>query len=122
MQINGISRHLNSPVQRNENNTGFGLMSEKNGNFLTAGGYKNSEYNNSYYLGGGMKAHYGNDFYIEPGFVAGLVSGYEGGIMPMAMPMVSLGMKDRGAINAMYAPRVNDDPAVLMFNLSIPFE
>ena len=122
LTVNGKSKHLDTDVPRNENNTGFGLLAEKDGKFLTAGGYKNSEWNPSYYVGGGYKKRFGNNFYIEPGILGGIVSGYEGGLIPMALPMVSIGKKGLGAINTMYAPRVGDDPAVIMFNMSVPFK
>lgn len=124
LNVNGKSKHLGTDEKFNEDNPGLGLMAEKDGKFLTAGGYKNSFSKPSYYLGGGVKKRYGGkDLYIEPGILAGLVTGYEDKLTPMVLPMLSLGSYDYGALNMMYAPRVKDkNPATLMFNYSIPIK
>ena len=124
LDINGVSKHLNTDVKFNENNPGFGITASKDGKFLTAGGYKNSFNDRSYYAGGGLKKKYGNkDFYIEPGIMGGIVSGYEDKITPMLLPMITAGLYDYGALNLMYAPEVKDkNPATLMLNYSIPFK
>ena len=124
LNVNGKSKHLGADVKYNEDNPALGLLAEKDGEFLTAGGYKNSFGDPSYYLGGGVKKRYGGkDFYIEPGILAGLVTGYEDALTPMILPMISAGLMDIGKINMMYAPEVKDkNPATLMFNLSVPFK
>ena len=118
--VNGASRHFDSPVQMNERNHGFGILAEKEGKYLTAGGYKNSEDKNSYYAGGGVKKRYGNDYYIEPGVLAGVVSGYKNAVTPMVLPTLGVGKKNVGALNFMYTPETRDALATLMMNMSIP--
>lgn len=124
LDVNGKSRHLGTDVQYNENNPGFGITAAKDGKFLSAGGYKNSFSEPSYYLGGGLTKRFGDkDFYIEPGVMAGVVSGYEDKLTPMVMPMIRAGLWDMGTLNMLLAPKVEDrNPTTLMFNYSIPFK
>ena len=124
LNVNGVSKHLNTDIKYNEKNPGLGLMAVKDGKFLTAGGYKNSFSDPSYYVGGGVKKRYGSkDAYIEPGLIGGLVTGYDQKLTPMLMPMLSAGSNDYGALNLMYAPKVeNQNPATLMINYSIPIK
>ena len=49
------------------------------------------------------------------------MTGYEDSLSPMILPMLSMGLKDIGAVNLMYAPEYQENPAVVMMNLSIPF-
>jgi hypothetical protein len=120
--LNGASKHLNTDYDYNERNPGLGLLAEKDGKFLTVGGYKNSHDDNSFYVGGGLKKRFGSDYYIEPGIFGGAFTGYEPSIMPAILPMLSVGKKGGGALNTMYSPKIKDKPAVLMFNLSVPFK
>ena len=124
LNVNGASKHLGTNDKFNENNPGLGILAEKDGKFLTAGGYKNSFSDPSFYVGGGLKKRYGNKHaYIEPGILAGLVTGYEDPLTPMVLPMITAGLYDFGALNLMYAPEVKDkNPATLMLNYSIPIK
>ena len=124
LDINGKSKHLGTDVKYNEDNAGLGITASKDGKFLTAGGYKNSFSEPSYYLGGGVKKRFGNNkAYIEPGLMGGVVTGYEDNLTPMILPMLTAGLYDYGALNLMYAPEVKDkNPATLMLNYSIPFK
>lgn len=121
LNINGISKHLNSDVSYNENNPGLGITAESEGQFLTAGGYKNSFNRPSYYIGGGIKKRYGRKhFYIEPGILSGIITGYENKYTFMVLPMITAGFHKFGAVNLMYAPKTEENPATLMLNYSIP--
>jgi hypothetical protein len=121
LNINGKSKHFNSLHQLNEDNPGFGITAEKGNSFITAGGYENSYFDPSFYAGIGYKNRFGNQFYIEPGIIAGLVTGYKDSLSPMILPMVSIGHSKLGALNLMYAPEYQENPATLMMNLSFPF-
>lgn len=119
---NGASKHLDTDYDYNEVNPGLGLLAEKDGKFFTVGGYKNSHDKNSFYAGGGLKKRFGRDYYIEPGIFGGAFTGYDEALTPAILPMLSVGKNGVGALNAMYAPKVKDKPAVVMLNLSVPFK
>lgn len=122
LNINGKSKHLDTTEKFNENNLGLGVLIEEDNQFLTAGVYKNSVNRPSYYIGTGIQKPYGNKLlYFKPGILVGLVSGYDATLVPMVLPLVSIGNSTYGAINVMYAPKVNlDRPAMVMFTYSIP--
>jgi hypothetical protein len=128
LDINGLSKHLGSDETYNERNIGAGLTYERRKlgsdlvKALTAGGYKNSYNDNSFYVGGGLAKRFdlGKRLYADVGGVAGLVTGYEGGVNPMAMPMVGLGLKDLWKLRLMYAPETEKNPSTMIMNLGIP--
>jgi len=132
LDLNGISKHLSNEFNEefNEKNIGAGITRENLKNnvirMLTAGGFKNSYNDNSFYGGGGLaKRFYMNGKkspYAELGGVAGLVSGYKGGLSPMAMPMAAIGMDDLYKLRLLYAPETKQNPATLMMNLGIPIK
>lgn len=135
LDINGISRHEKDPDEVmgqsaaekignkwNERNYGIGVTAKDGNTFYTAGGYKNSLYEPSFYAGAGLSKRFGNDFYIEPGVMAGLVTGYENPVTPFVMPQLSVGLKDFGALNLRYAPEYENNPAFWTMNLSVPIE
>lgn len=122
LNLNGMSKHLGSNKEYNENNPGLGLTIDNDGKFITAGGYKNSFGEPSYYLGGGVKKRLGGkDFYIEPGVLAGLISGYEDTLTPMIMPMLGVGGRNNG-LNLMLAPKTDKNPTTIMMNYSVPIK
>lgn len=133
LDINGVSKHLSNDydVDFNENNKGGGItleQKEKNNliRMLTAGGFKNSYNNNSFYAGGGLaKRFYMNgpkSPYLDIGGVAGGVTGYDKAVSPLVMPMMSLGMDDLYKLRLMYAPETKQNPATLMGNVGIRFK
>ena len=121
LNINGKSKHLNTDIEFNENNLGIGLTSETPTSLATLGYYKNSLGKDSVYAGAGVKKRFGKDLYLDLGIVGGGVTGYDKAITPMALPMVSIGLKDMWKINLLMAPKYKDNPTTLMMNLGIPF-
>jgi len=130
LDINGASRHLGETEGLNERNLGAGITLEKRKlasriiASLTAGGYKNSFNENSFYAGGGLAKRFnmGKSLYADVGGVAGVVSGYDRKLEPMVMPMVSLGLKDLWKLRLMYGPETDKNDALLMMNLGIPIK
>ena len=126
LDINGLSKHLNTDVEYNERNYGLGISREtvkdKIVKILTAGGYKNSFNNPSYYAGAGIARRFGNVNYLDLGVIGGAATGYDNKISPMAAIMASVGRKDFARLNAMYAPKTEKNPALIMMNLGIPFK
>lgn len=136
LDINGVSRHSEDPKNEvaralmrkygvsewNEDNFGVGVTAKDANKFYTLGGYNNSLGEPSYYAGGGYQRRFGNDFYIEPGLLAGVVTGYEDPVTPMLIPKLGLGIKDVGQLNLSYLPSFRDNPSVWTANLSIPFK
>lgn len=126
LDINGLSKHLNTDVEYNERNYGLGISREtvkdKIVKILTAGGYKNSFNNPSYYAGAGIARRFGNENYLDLGVIGGAATGYDNKISPMAAIMASVGRKDFARLNAMYAPKTEKNPALIMMNLGIPFK
>lgn len=128
LDINGISKHLGEDQTLNERNLGAGITLEKRKlasriiASLTAGGYKNSFNENSFYAGGGLARRFnmGKSLYSDVGGVAGVVSGYDRKLEPMVMPMVSLGLKDLWKLRLMYGPETDKNDALFMMNLGIP--
>lgn len=128
LDINGLSKHLNTPVEYNERNLGFGVTRETQDDslirMLTAGGYKNSFNNNSFYAGGGLAKRFemGNGYYADAGGLLGGITGYEKSVEPMAAGLLSVGKKDLAKLRMMYAPETEKSPSLLMMNLGIPFK
>ena len=128
LDINGLSRHIDTDEDFNERNVGAGLSYETRKRAsdiiksVGIGGYKNSYGDNSYYAAGGLAKRFGKDLYADVGGVGGVVTGYEGGINPLVMPMVSLGMDDLWKLRMMYAPETKENPATVLMNLGIPFK
>ncbi len=126
LDINGLSKHLNTDEPYNERNYGFGVTREEVKDdlvkLLTAGGYKNSFDDNSYYAGAGMAKRFGKgDYYADLGGMVGGITGYEKAIEPMAAGLLSLGKKDLAKLNMMYAPETEKSPSLIMMNLGLPF-
>lgn len=137
LDINGLSRHINTPVELNETNPGLGITAEDVNNkvvkALMAGFYKNSFENPSLYAGGSLARRFGNDYYADLGVFGGLATGYgdtpqitKDGTMyewdykdvnPMGGLMMNLGKKDLGRIGIKYLPTKE---GVIMMNLGIP--
>jgi len=130
LDVNGISKHLSSDKEYNERNFGLGLSYEtrKKADDLiktyAIGGYKNSYNDPSYYAAAGLSKRFPitKNLYADLGGAAGLVTGYEGGINPMAMPMGAIGLKDLWKLRMMYAPETEKNEATLMMNLGIPIK
>ena len=121
LDINGKSKHLGTDEKFNEFNYGAGLTAEYGNNLATMGYYKNSLNNDSFYAGYGMKKRFGYDPYLDIGILAGGVTGYEDTITPLMLPLATIGLRNVGQLNMMYAPEYNDSPATFMMNLGIPF-
>lgn len=139
LDINGISKHVNVPVELNESNLGFGITAEnvndKIVKSLMTGAYKNSFEKPSIYAAGSLAKRFGNDYYADFGLFGGLVTGYGNTpsiskgenvynwdyneISPMAGLMMNLGKKDFGRIGIKYIPTKE---GVVMMNLGIPFK
>ncbi|MBT8448110.1 MAG: hypothetical protein KJO69_00365 [Gammaproteobacteria bacterium] len=131
LDINGLSKHLGENTEGlNERNIGAGLTLEKRklgSDFvksLTAGGYKNSFNKNSYYAGGGLARRINllDKLYADVGGVAGVVSGYEDKLSPLAMPMLGVGVEDLWKLRLMYAPETDKNEALFLMNLGIPIK
>jgi len=128
LDINGKSKHLNTDVEYNENNYGFGITAEKERlksrviDILTAGTYKNSHGNRSNYAGAGIGKKYGDEYYAVLGAIGGVVTGYEDTLSPLGALYAGLGKKGKARLNLMYAPSSADNPQLLMMNLGLPFK
>lgn len=126
LDINGLSRHLNTDVEYNERNFGLGITREteldKVIKILTAGGYKNSFNKPSYYAAAGIAKRFGNEHYADLGVIGGAATGYDKKLSPMAALIAAIGKKDFARLNMMYAPKTEKNPALLMMNLGIPFK
>lgn len=127
LDINGLSKHLNTDVEYNEKNPGLGITRETENDglvkMLTAGRYKNSFGEPSYYAGGGLAKRFEkNGYYADIGGVVGAATGYEKSISPMAMGLASFGKKDLAKLRMMYAPETEKSPSLVMMNLGIPFK
>jgi len=126
LDINGLSKHLNTDVSYNERNLGMGLTRETVDDdlvkMLTAGGYKNSFGDTSLYAGGGLAKRFGDDYYMDVGGVLGGITGYDKTVSPMAAGLLSFGKKDLAKLRMMYAPETEKSPSLLMMNLGIPFK
>ena len=127
LDINGLSKHLNTDVEYNERNIGLGLTRETVDDdlikILTAGGYNNSFGDPSYYAGGGIAKRFeNNDYYADVGALLGGITGYEKSISPMAAFLLQLGKKDLAKLRLMYAPETDKSPSLIMGNIGIPFK
>lgn len=124
LDVNGKSKHLGTDIPYNEDNVGFGITATQGNDLvkiLSAGGFKNSYGDPSYYGGGGLAKRFGNKYYADIGAVGGVVTGYEDKISPLGAALLSLGVKDRARLNFLLAPKFKENPALLMMNLGIPF-
>lgn len=127
LDVNGQSKHLNTKEKFNENNSGFGITASKYEDsvveILTAGGYKNSYNNNSFYAGGGVAKRMSlDDLYMDVGVIGGAVTGYDKPISPLAALYMSVGNKGKSRINVLVAPKTKKNPAMIMMNMGIPFK
>ncbi len=128
VDINGLSKHFGGRYEYNEVNPGIGVTYETVNDRLVkgllAGTFENSFNDRSNYLGGLLARRFGNGkYYIDLGASAGLLSGYEKDITPMAGLLAQIGKKDLGRLRFQYVPRKDDrSPALLMINLGIPFK
>ena len=76
----------------------------------------------SLYADGGLKKRFGNNFYADLGVMGGLLlGGYDKQINPFLAPILTLGKKDLGALNLMYAPATKNNPSFWTLNAQIPF-
>ena len=127
LDINGLSKHLNTDVEYNEKNYGFGVTREtvddnKLVKMLTAGRYDNSFGNTTYYGGGGIAKRFGDDYYADVGAIGGAMTGYQDRLSPMAALYGAVGKKDKAKLRMMYAPETDKSPSLIMMNLGIPFK
>lgn len=129
LDINGLSRHLGTDEDFNERNYGLGVTQEKElpnklVRLLSAGGFKNSEDNNSLYATGGLAKRFkpSKNTYVDVGGVAGGATGYEDNLNALAAALLSVGHKKYGRLNLMYGPQTKKNPAVLMMNYGIPIK
>lgn len=132
LDINGLSKHFGDPDPRNnvdeynERNLGLGVTRETVDNdlakILTAGYFDNSFNDPTMYAAGGLAKQFGKDYYARLGGLAGVMTGYHNDISPMAAGLLTLGKKDLGRLNFMYAPGVGDKDPLLMMNLGIPIK
>lgn len=126
LDINGLSKHLGEREDLNEKNYGFGITREKEDNklvkMLSAGGYKNSFGDPSFYAAAGLAKRFGKKYYMDVGAMGGAVTGYENRLEPMAAALLSVGKKDLGRLNFMYAPETDKTDPLIMMNLGIPFK
>jgi len=87
-----VSYHVNRDIDFNEKNYGVGIRhyintEEEANKYITVGGYRNSEYNQTYYAGVGWEWPIGNDFQL--GVVTGLITGYSlGDVLPYVVPII----------------------------------
>ena len=126
LDINGISKHLKATKPQNERNLGLGVtLEDLTANnlvkSLSAGGYKNSRGEPSFYVMGGLGKRFGGKTHLDLGMLAGGMTGYNETIRPAIMPYAAIGMKDLIKLRLMYGHRTKSSPAVLMMNLGIPF-
>ena len=124
IDINGLSKHLNTDVEYNERNTGFGLTREIVNDddlvkMLTAGTYLNSFKKQTLYTGAGIAKRFGQNYYADVGIIGGIMTGYEKALSPMAVLYIAFGKEDLAKIRLMYAPETEKSPGLLMVNLGI---
>lgn len=129
LDINGLSRHLDTDKELNEKNYGFGVTQEKVLDnrlvrMLSAGGYKNSYDNNSLYATAGLAKRFKptKNVFVDIGGVAGGATGYTDKIKPIAAANLAVGHKKYGRLNLLYGPETDSNPAVFMMNLGIPIK
>jgi len=131
LDINGLSKHFGDPPEDveeyNEANLGLGItyetLDDNNLAKMLSAGYFNNSFNDpTLYAGYGMGKRFGNEYYAQLGGMAGLMTGYDTAVMPMGAGTLSLGKKDLGRLNFLYAPGIDDKDALIMMNLGIPFK
>ena len=127
LDVNGSSKHLGTDYPYNEKNDGFGLTAENNDSnlikMLTAGGYKNSFSEPSYYAGGGLAKRFGvGDYDVDVGGIAGGVTGYNKSLSPLVAALLAIEKEKLGKLRFMYAPETDNNPSLIMMNLGIPIK
>jgi len=87
IQLHTVSYHINREANYNETNLGIGVRYyTTKDQYIIAGTYKNSEYNQSNYVGYGWE--FGDEFKL--GLSAGLITGYNlGDVLPYIVPVIS---------------------------------
>lgn len=131
LDINGMSKHLNTEQEFKEVNQGLGITAEQVEKKLVravqAGYYRNSKDEDSFYAAIQLMKRFGNKIYGDIGVTAGGLTGYEeygfGKVTPVAGITGRLGIKDAARASVTYVPSFQEEqPAVLMGNISIPFK
>ena len=133
--LNGHAKHINAPktTHYNERNTGFGLQydferADKWVPFLTASGFKDSEYNMSYYAGGGIQYRFEvapslDEMHMDLGVVAFFMTRKNfHNDQPFfgALPALTVGTR-HVSLNITYIPRVDPKMVALwFFQLKVP--
>ena len=134
--VNGWSRHISPPVgtNYNEHNWGAGLQYDFNRveehwvPFLTVSGFKDSEYNMSYYAGGGAMRRFDvapalDNLHVGLGAVAFVMTRKNfknNEPFVGALPAATIGT-DHGALNITYVPKVHPKLIPVWFvQLKIP--
>ena len=97
--IHTVSYHENREANYNEANHGLGIRHYiDSGEYIAAGTYRNSEYNQSNYIGHGKE--FGGDLKI--GFQVGFITGYSvGKVLPYILPTLRY-----KAFSIVYAPAI----------------
>ena len=128
LMLNGISKHGDEvappPEGWTERNAGIGFgfeFGEKLIKSAGAGAFNNSYDNTTSYLGVGLKQRFGRQFYVDVGAMTGLMfGGYENQYINMFLtPTITIGEKDIGAINIIYAYETVIAPSFWAINLQI---
>lgn len=91
IQLHGLSYHSDRSEGFNEVNTGIGLRyytKKTYFDYLTIGAYKNSEWNNSFYMGFGWETKLSQR--IKLGLSSGIITGYErSNVLPYLVPSIT---------------------------------
>lgn len=97
----------------NEVNPGLEVRWHKDSYFWSVGGYRNSNYRNSFYVGAGKELlAYGP---VALNLRAGLITGYEWAVTPGLLPEVTFTFGNAVALVSIL-PRIKDSPTVLGFS------
>ena len=128
LDINLASHHINTDLNLNEDNFGFGgTIEERESDIKVSGSigyYENSYDRTSVYAAFGLKTDIFEyrDFSVQIGGLMGVVSGYEDKVIYMVLPTLTFGTDEvRGTFG--YIPRLDDEsPAAITFNVSVCFQ
>lgn len=127
LDINGISKHFGperDDPRLQEHNLGLGVTREDDWKSLKRklmlGYYNNSFDEDTAYIGAGLSKQFGDDYYAQLGGVIGALTGYDDKPIPLVAPTLTLGKKNLGRLNMMYAPKFEDKGNLIMMNLGIP--
>lgn len=118
LQINLASHHVDSEIDFNEENFGLGLLWKTDYGMVSTGYFKNSLDNDSVYLlyGLGTKGKW-----IRFNIFAGAASGYEseqfGNVVPVLIPMISIGNLSR--FNVGVLPKTPESPVTYTFQVAL---